>query len=74
MNTFYKFFAEALEIDEIAVDDSKVLLEIEEWDSIAALGVIAFAEQEFGKSINGDQLESCVTVGDLKELILKNDN
>ena len=74
MDKFYELFAEALEVNVNELDDSRVLLDMEEWDSIAALGVIAFAEQEFSKTINGDQLELCTTIGELKELIFKNDN
>lgn len=69
MPNFNELFADALEIEITDFDDNSVLTEIDEWDSMAALSVIAFAAQSYGKSVTGDQLEICVTVSDVKALI-----
>lgn len=40
-----------------------------EWDSLAALGVIVMFDADYGKIITGDDLENCVTLGDLYKLV-----
>ena len=46
-----------------------VLVELPEWDSLAALGVIVMFDIEFGKTIIGDDLKQCVTLLDLYKLL-----
>lgn len=42
---------------------------LEEWSSLIALGVIALAKTEYGKTITGKDLKECVTVEDVFNLI-----
>lgn len=52
-----------------------VLLEnIEEWDSMAALGVMSMFDLEFGMLINADQLGTVKSVQDLVDLAGDNIN
>lgn len=46
-----------------------ILRELPEWDSLAALGVIVMFDVEYGKSITGDDLKTCVTLTDLYKLL-----
>ncbi len=43
--------------------------ELEEWGSLAAMGIIAFVKTEYGKKITGQEIRSCVTIEDLFNLI-----
>lgn len=52
---------------EVAVDTE--LRSLPEWDSLAALGVIVMFDTEHGKTITGDDIKNCVTVGDLYKLL-----
>jgi len=51
------------------VTPATVLVELPEWDSLAALGVIVMFDIEFGKTIIGDDLKQCVTLLDLYKLL-----
>jgi acyl carrier protein len=53
------------------VTPETVLVELPEWDSLAALGVIVMFDIEFGKTIIGDDLKQCVTILDLYKLLEK---
>ena len=43
--------------------------ELEEWSSLTAMGLIAMAKTEYGKTISGREVRSCKTVKDLFNLI-----
>lgn len=45
------------------------LSSLPEWDSLAALGVIVMFDVDYGKTIVGDDLKSCVTLNDLYKLL-----
>ena len=53
------------------VTPETVLVELPEWDSLAALGVIVMFDIEFGKTIISDDLKQCVTILDLYKLLEK---
>lgn len=68
-NTFLENLADALECEVTDISLDSELSSYEGWDSIAALSVIAFADAEFNKNINGDQISECSTVNDLYILL-----
>lgn len=39
--------------------------DLEEWSSLIAMGVIAMAKTEYGKTITGKEIRECETVEDL---------
>jgi len=55
--------------DPVTVTAETVLVELPEWDSLAALGVIVMFDIEFGKTITGDHLKKCSTIQDLYNLL-----
>lgn len=66
---FIEQFSAAVDFQEpvdIALDTE--LLSLPEWDSLASLGVIVMFDTEYGKTIVGDDIKKCVTVGDLYKL------
>jgi acyl carrier protein len=67
---FVKNFAFQFEdTDESIINADTVFMELDEWSSLTALGVIAFVKTEYGKSISGTQIRSCNTVKDLFEFV-----
>ena len=55
--------------DPVEVTMETVLMELPEWDSLAALGVIVMFDIEYSKTIVGDDLKSCITIADLYKLL-----
>lgn len=43
--------------------------ELDEWDSLMLLTIIAWVKTTFNKSINANEIRSCTTVADLYELV-----
>lgn len=43
--------------------------DLEEWSSLVAMGVIALAKTQYGKTITGKEVRECVTVEDVFNLI-----
>lgn len=69
MDEFIEKFLEAVDFqDPVEVSENTVLLELPEWDSLAALGVIVMFDIEYGKTITGDHLLKSKTIKDLFEL------
>ena len=63
--------AEAIECDVSLLTMQSRFKDIENWDSMAALSVIAMADEFYGKSISGEDLKSATTVADLLSIISK---
>ena len=55
------------EASEISADTK--FHDLEEWSSLIAMGVIAMAKTQYGKSVTGKEIRQCVTVTDLYNLI-----
>lgn len=66
---FLNALEEILELDENTLKGDEVLMDIEQWDSLAFLSVIAMADEHFDIVIQGDKLEEINTVGDLVGLV-----
>ena len=56
---------EALDTQEGALAPETVLDEVESWDSIAALSLIAMMDDNFGKTLSGSDIKALKTVGDI---------
>ena len=73
MNSIDKFIADFLVAcdfaDPVEIDLNTETKSLPQWDSLAMLGVIVMFDTEYGKSIDGTQLEAAVTVGDLFHLL-----
>lgn len=44
------------------------LVDLEEWDSLAMMGVMAFFDRKLGKTVDFDTLNKCLVVSDLLAL------
>jgi acyl carrier protein len=66
LNEFIKTFEAQLEdIEPGTVTGSTRFRELEEWDSMTALVIIAMADREYGKLVTGDELKNAETVEQL---------
>jgi len=66
---FITHFAEALETDAAQLSADTEFKNLSNWDSLAALSVIAMVDEHYGASIGGDELERVGTLGDLWQLV-----
>ena len=70
LKNFIENFANQFEdTDESLFTPDCKFQELEEWGSLAAMGIIAFVKTEYGKKITGQEIRSCVTIEDLFNLI-----
>jgi len=58
-----------LEVDPGTLSEDMVLQEIEQWDSMAAIGFIAMADATLSAVVKPQKLFECRSVGDLIELV-----
>ena len=68
---FLEVVEEALGMPEGSTNETDQIVDLEEWDSVGALSVIALLDEEFGVSLDAGVLQSCNTLGDLAGNILK---
>ena len=67
METLYEELREILEVDQ--VDPAQVLTDFENWDSLAALSLVASVSANFGVTLSRGDLRQVTTVGDLENLV-----
>ncbi len=58
---------EALLIEKDTLDENAELSNINEWDSMAAISIIAMFDSVFGKEIKSDEIKNFNTVKDILE-------
>jgi acyl carrier protein len=68
---FIADMAEAIEMDQASLSVETEYKELGNWDSLAALSMIAMIDDSYNVSIGGDDLEKTNTVKDLWELVGK---
>ena len=67
MEKMIEQLAELLEVDE--VKDSDVLKDFECWDSLTILSIIAWASENYGKTLLAKDVNEAKTVGGLLALL-----
>ena len=71
LNDFIGRFAEQFDdTDPAEITADTYYLELDEWSSLTALGVIAMVKEEFGKTITGKEVRNFDTVKDLYDYIM----
>lgn len=67
---FIEKLKEALEIDTSEqITEETDLRDVDEYDSLAVLTIIAMLDETFGKNLSGPAFEKVTTVGSLMKLI-----
>ena len=70
LNEFIANFADQFdETDSSEITATTNFRNLDEWSSLTGMGVIAMAKTQYGKTITGAEIRSCVTVEDLFNLI-----
>jgi acyl carrier protein len=70
MEDFLEKMAELFEEDTVQLTDT--IVDFDAWDSLTSLSVIAYAGEEFQKTISAAQIVEAKTIGGLYELIKNN--
>ncbi|HCT94566.1 MAG: acyl carrier protein [Bacteroidetes bacterium GWE2_39_28] len=72
LNEFVKAFAAEFEITPAeSFTPETVYKELDEWDSLIVLSIIALVDDEFNVKISGQDLRDCRTIEDIFNLISK---
>ena len=66
---FIEKLKEALELEKVNLTITTNLKEIDGYDSMSIMTIIAFADEHFSKKLTAQQLASITTLKSLKELI-----
>lgn len=61
--------ADSVELDSSEISPDTVLSDLENWDSVAVLSVIAFINEKFNKFPSAEDIIGCKTVQDLMDLM-----
>ncbi len=64
-------FQDVFDDDTITVADTTTADDIEEWDSLEHINLIAAVEQEFGMKFNMGQVVSMKNVGEMADIIIQ---
>ena len=64
-------FQDVFDDDTITVTDKTTADDIEEWDSLEHINLIAAVEQEFGMKFNMGQVVSMKNVGEMADIIIQ---
>ena len=69
-NVFYQQLAELLELeDHVVLTAETDLTKLDEFDSLAIMSIVAFADKNFSRQISGESLEKITTVDSLMAAI-----
>ena len=63
MEQFLEKFMEVLEVEQLKPDDE--FRELEEWDSLAYLSLIAMIDEEYDLVISGEEFKEFNTISDI---------
>jgi len=66
---FQEILKEALEADDIQLSFNDVLSDIDTWDSMSRLSLIALLDEHFEVEVSDDEFDEVETIQDLYELV-----
>lgn len=69
INEFLNELKETLELEDVELNEEMNLKNLEEYDSLSVLSIIAMIDENFGKKIPGQKFQSVTTVKSLMVLI-----
>ena len=65
-----QLLAESFSANLSELQDSQVLMEMDEWDSLSHMQFITTLESEFGFELTGDEIADMQSLGDVKAIIV----
>ena len=66
-----EIIAEALEVGIETITSETILDDVEEYDSMGKLSIIVILDEEYDKTLSGEEMASFKTVGDIVSFALK---
>ena len=66
-----ELIAEALEVSADTITAETILSELEEYDSMGKLSIIVIMDEDYDKTLSGEEMDSFKTVGDIVSFALK---
>ena len=70
INTFLENFAGILDgTDASLIKSETIFRDLDEWDSLTALSLIAMVDDEYSIKLTGDDIKSSITVNDIFEKV-----
>jgi acyl carrier protein len=66
---FFEELLECMEIDPVEINETTVFRELEDFDSMAIMSIVAYVDEKFEKTMSAEELRKVKTVRDLMELI-----
>jgi acyl carrier protein len=71
ITTFLQHFKDILEeTDPRLIQADTIFRDLEEWDSLIALSLIAMADEEYSVKLTGDDIKTSVTLKDLFDKVV----
>ncbi len=70
-NKFIELFKTTLEIENLNIDLNTKFRDLENWDSLSFLSVLAMIDEEYDVLIEGNDFKRLQTIGDLVDEIKK---
>ncbi|MCM1232274.1 MAG: acyl carrier protein [Ruminococcus flavefaciens] len=71
MEELLEMLEDIMDLDEGTLETTTVLEDVEEWDSLSALSLMAEAKKNYGKKLSADDITSFVTVQDIIDYLQK---
>lgn len=65
MKEIIEMLEEIMDVDEGTLETTTILADLEEWDSLSALSLIAEAKKNYSRKLSTDEIKSFVTVQDI---------
>jgi acyl carrier protein len=70
ITTFLQNFVSVLDdTDEALITNETVFRDLDEWDSLTALSLIAMVDEEYSLKLTGDDIKTSITLQDIFEKI-----
>jgi acyl carrier protein len=70
ISAFLQHFADMLDDTDAALISAETIFRnLEEWDSLTALSLIAMADEEYSVKLTGDDIKTAITLKDIFEKI-----
>lgn len=71
MKELLEMLEEVMDLDEGVLETTTVLEDLEEWDSLSALSLMAEAKKTYGKKLSAEEINDFVTVQDIIDYLQK---
>lgn len=68
-DTFFEELLECMDIDPVDINETTVFRELEDFDSMAIMSIVAYVDEKFEKTMAAEELQKVKSVRDLMELI-----